>query len=162
MDINVHQPTCQQMRAFSVRCTLQPLSSYSCPMPDSAGFQPAIELIRKHARRTHDEPSCLTVLWLGEFSYRNCKLWDYVMLTQDPGCFFIGVRICCHGFVLGVLCIKFGMSLMSRTVRRILIDDPEFIFPPSLQQVTLYRSMQGTSELHSAVAKNKMKVSPKA
>lgn len=51
---------------------------------------------------------------------------------------------------------------MSRTVRRILIDDPEFIFPPSLQQVTLYRSMQGTSELHSALAKNKMKVSAKA
>lgn len=51
---------------------------------------------------------------------------------------------------------------MSRTVRRILIDDPEFIFPPSLQQVTLYRSMQGTSELHSALAKNKMKVGPKA
>ncbi|KAK7717645.1 hypothetical protein SLS64_003140 [Diaporthe eres] len=42
--------------------------------------------------------------------------------------------------------------------RRILIDDPEFIFPPSLQQVTLYRSMQGTSELHSAIAKNKMKI----
>lgn len=50
---------------------------------------------------------------------------------------------------------------MNRTVRRILIDDPEFIFPPSLQQVTLYRSMQGTSELHSALAKNKMRVSPK-
>lgn len=51
--------------------------------------------------------------------------------------------------------------LMAATVRRILIDDPEFIFPPSLQQVTLYRSMQGTSELHSALAKSKMKVSPK-
>jgi hypothetical protein len=48
---------------------------------------------------------------------------------------------------------------MRVTVRRILIDDPEFIFPPSLQQVALYRSMQGTSELHSALAKNKMKVS---
>ncbi|KAK7741861.1 hypothetical protein SLS53_004928 [Cytospora paraplurivora] len=43
-------------------------------------------------------------------------------------------------------------------VRKILIDDPEFVFPPSLQQVTLYRSMQGTSELHSLIAKHKMKI----
>ncbi|KAI8179697.1 hypothetical protein K4K52_002190 [Colletotrichum sp. SAR 10_76] len=43
-----------------------------------------------------------------------------------------------------------------RTV--ILIDDPEFIFPLSLQQVTLYRSMQGKSELHKSVSQKQMKV----
>ncbi|TEA16818.1 Oligopeptide transporter 2 [Colletotrichum sidae] len=40
-----------------------------------------------------------------------------------------------------------GSSLLgfafAAMVRKILIDDPEFIFPLSLQQVTLYRSMQG-------------------
>lgn len=45
------------------------------------------------------------------------------------------------------------------TVRKILVDDPEFIFPPSLQQVTLYRSMEGTSEIYNAIAKKKMNVS---
>ncbi|KAL2289580.1 hypothetical protein FJTKL_01837 [Diaporthe vaccinii] len=55
----------------------------------------------------------------------------------------------------GASLLGFAFAAM---VRRILIDDPEFIFPTSLQQVTLYRSMQGTSELHSALAKNKMKI----
>lgn len=40
-----------------------------------------------------------------------------------------------------------------------MIDDPEFIFPPSLQQVTLYRSMEGTSEMYNSLAKKKMNVS---
>ncbi|KAF4778190.1 OPT oligopeptide transporter [Colletotrichum scovillei] len=43
-------------------------------------------------------------------------------------------------------------------VRKILIDDPEFIFPLSLQQVTLYRSMQGKSELHKSVSQKQMRV----
>ncbi|KAI1849109.1 hypothetical protein JX266_005070 [Neoarthrinium moseri] len=43
-------------------------------------------------------------------------------------------------------------------IRKILIDDPEFIFPLSMQQVTLYRSMQGKSELHQGRAKQQMKV----
>ncbi|CAN8096086.1 unnamed protein product [Discula destructiva] len=43
-------------------------------------------------------------------------------------------------------------------VRKILVDDPEFIFPPSLQQVTLYRSMEGTSTIYSAIAKKKMSI----
>lgn len=50
-------------------------------------------------------------------------------------------------------------TLKSCQVRRILIDDPEFIFPPSLQQVTLYRSMQSTSGIHAAISKKKMNVS---
>ncbi|KAG6365063.1 hypothetical protein INS49_006669 [Diaporthe citri] len=58
-------------------------------------------------------------------------------------------------FGWGASLLGFAFAAM---VRIILIDDPEFIFPPSLQQVTLYRSMQGTSELHSALAKNKMKM----
>ncbi|TDZ18212.1 Oligopeptide transporter 2 [Colletotrichum orbiculare MAFF 240422] len=55
-----------------------------------------------------------------------------------------------------------GSSLLgfafAAMVRRILIDDPEFIFPLSLQQVTLYRSMQGKSELHRNRSKKQMKV----
>ncbi|KAL0768740.1 hypothetical protein CaCOL14_008048 [Colletotrichum acutatum] len=43
-------------------------------------------------------------------------------------------------------------------IRKILIDDPEFIFPLSLQQVTLYRSMQGKSELHKSVSQKQMRV----
>ncbi|GJC78502.1 oligopeptide transporter 2 [Colletotrichum liriopes] len=57
---------------------------------------------------------------------------------------------------------KQGASLLgfsfAAMVRKILIDDPEFIFPLSLQQVTLYRSMQGKTELHKSVAKKQMKV----
>ncbi|KAH6887606.1 OPT oligopeptide transporter [Thelonectria olida] len=44
-------------------------------------------------------------------------------------------------FGWGVSLLGFSFAAM---VRKILIDDPEFIFPLSLQQVTLYRSMQGT------------------
>ncbi|TDZ40960.1 Oligopeptide transporter 5 [Colletotrichum trifolii] len=55
-----------------------------------------------------------------------------------------------------------GSSLLgfafAAMVRKILIDDPEFIFPLSLQQVTLYRSMQGKSELHRNRSKKQMKV----
>lgn len=47
----------------------------------------------------------------------------------------------------------------TKKARHILIEDPDFIFPLSLQQVTLYRNMQNTSALHSALAKKKMNVS---
>lgn len=58
-------------------------------------------------------------------------------------------------FGWGASLLGFAYAVM---VRRILIDDPEFVFPPSLQQVTLYRSMQGTSEFQSILAKHKMKI----
>jgi hypothetical protein len=44
-------------------------------------------------------------------------------------------------------------------VRKILVDDPEFIFPLSLQQITLYRSMQGVTEKHIAKEKKRMNAS---
>ncbi|KAF8853899.1 putative plant-like oligopeptide transporter [Acephala macrosclerotiorum] len=50
----------------------------------------------------------------------------------------------------------FGFSFAAM-VRKILIDDPEFIFPLSLQQVTLYRAMQGKSELHVKREAKRMK-----
>lgn len=149
------------MRAFSVCYTLFPLCH-----PRVKPWAPGVSIMRlmmKSARRPDDEPSCLPVLWLGEFLGNNYRLWGDMMLTRRAGCLFIRIRVCCHGFVLeSPVCKLLNCLLTSRTVRRILIDDPEFIFPPSLQQVTLYRSMQGTSELHSALAKNKMKVSPNA
>ncbi|KAJ9143494.1 OPT oligopeptide transporter [Pleurostoma richardsiae] len=55
----------------------------------------------------------------------------------------------------GASLLGFSFAAM---VRKILIDDPEFIFPLSLQQVTLYRSMQGKSELHAAKEKKRMRV----
>ncbi|KAK1972368.1 OPT oligopeptide transporter [Colletotrichum sublineola] len=51
-------------------------------------------------------------------------------------------------FGWGASLLGFSLAAM---VRKILIDDPEFIFPLSLQQVTLYRSMQGKTELHKSV-----------
>ncbi|KAH8647649.1 OPT oligopeptide transporter [Xylariales sp. PMI_506] len=58
-------------------------------------------------------------------------------------------------FGWGASLLGFSFAAM---VRKVLVDDPEFIFPLSLQQVTVYRSMQGQSELHQAVARHKMKV----
>ncbi|KAF4922513.1 Oligopeptide transporter 2 [Colletotrichum viniferum] len=58
-------------------------------------------------------------------------------------------------FGWGASLLGFAFAAM---VRKILIDDPEFIFPLSLQQVTLYRSMQGKSELHKSVSQKQMKV----
>ncbi|KAJ4389340.1 hypothetical protein N0V93_006807 [Gnomoniopsis smithogilvyi] len=58
-------------------------------------------------------------------------------------------------FGWGASLLGFAYAAM---VRRILIDDPEFIFPPSLQQVALYRSMEGTSGVHAALAKKKMNI----
>ncbi|ORY32181.1 OPT oligopeptide transporter [Naematelia encephala] len=58
-------------------------------------------------------------------------------------------------FGWGVSLLGFAFAAM---VRPILIDDPAFIFPLSLQQVTVYRSMQGTNELHQDRAKQQMKV----
>lgn len=49
---------------------------------------------------------------------------------------------------------------LTKAVRKVLIDDPEFIFPLSMQQVTLYRSMQAKSQFHIDKAKSQMKVSP--
>ncbi|KIY68861.1 OPT oligopeptide transporter [Cylindrobasidium torrendii FP15055 ss-10] len=43
-------------------------------------------------------------------------------------------------------------------VRQILIYDPQFLFPLSLQQVTLYRSMHGTSEEHDIRTRRQMNV----
>ncbi|OHF00492.1 OPT oligopeptide transporter [Colletotrichum orchidophilum] len=58
-------------------------------------------------------------------------------------------------FGWGASLLGFSFAAM---VRKILIDDPEFIFPLSLQQVTLYRSMQGKTELHKSVSRKQMKV----
>ncbi|OLN98074.1 Oligopeptide transporter 2-like protein 2 [Colletotrichum chlorophyti] len=58
-------------------------------------------------------------------------------------------------FGWGASLLGFAFAAM---VRKILIDDPEFIFPLSLQQVTLYRSMQGKTELHKNRSKKQMKV----
>ncbi|KXH64252.1 OPT oligopeptide transporter [Colletotrichum nymphaeae SA-01] len=58
-------------------------------------------------------------------------------------------------FGWGASLLGFSFAAM---VRKILIDDPEFIFPLSLQQVTLYRSMQGKSELHKSVSQKQMRV----
>ncbi|KAL3421551.1 putative plant-like oligopeptide transporter [Phlyctema vagabunda] len=58
-------------------------------------------------------------------------------------------------FGWGASLLGFSFAAM---VRKILIDDPEFIFPLSLQQVTLYRSMQGKSEFHASKEKKQMKV----
>jgi hypothetical protein len=52
----------------------------------------------------------------------------------------------------------FVLYILIITVRKLLIDDPEFIFPVSLQQVTLYRRMQAKSDLHTERAKKQMKV----
>lgn len=49
---------------------------------------------------------------------------------------------------------------LTTAVRKVLIDDPEFIFPLSMQQVTLYRSMQAKSQFHIDKAKSQMRVSP--
>ncbi|WWD19463.1 hypothetical protein CI109_103923 [Kwoniella shandongensis] len=58
-------------------------------------------------------------------------------------------------FGWGVSLLGFSFAAM---VRPILIDDPQFIFPLSLQQVTVYRSLQGTSELHLDRSRKQMKV----
>ncbi|RDW65068.1 OPT oligopeptide transporter [Coleophoma cylindrospora] len=58
-------------------------------------------------------------------------------------------------FGWGASLLGFAFAAM---VRKILIDDPEFIFPLSLQQVTLYRAMQGENETHKATAKRRMNV----
>ncbi|KAF7536567.1 hypothetical protein G7054_g4406 [Neopestalotiopsis clavispora] len=58
-------------------------------------------------------------------------------------------------FGWGASLLGFSFAAM---VRKILIDDPEFIFPLSMQQVTLYRSMQGKTELHMAQASKQIKV----
>ncbi|KAL4903959.1 hypothetical protein BDW74DRAFT_185969 [Aspergillus multicolor] len=55
-----------------------------------------------------------------------------------------------------------GSSLLgfafAAMVRAILIDDPEFIFPLSLQQVTLYRSMDTRNRTDKQRARDQMKV----
>ncbi|KAK8853053.1 hypothetical protein IAR55_003754 [Kwoniella newhampshirensis] len=58
-------------------------------------------------------------------------------------------------FGWGASLLGFAFAAM---VRPILIDDPQFIFPLSLQQVTVYRSIQGTSELHLDRSRKQMKV----
>lgn len=60
-------------------------------------------------------------------------------------------------FILISAAVTFVLTFY--VVRKVLIDDPEFIFPPSLQQVALYRSMQSTSGVYDAVSKKKMNVS---
>lgn len=69
----------------------------------------------------------------------------------------MGKSLCCRA-------VCHTVSTNHSKVRRILIDDPEFIFPPSLQQVALYRSMQQKSTSaadkdHNTLANKKMKVS---
>ncbi|KAH8885598.1 OPT oligopeptide transporter [Thozetella sp. PMI_491] len=58
-------------------------------------------------------------------------------------------------FSWGAALLGFSFAAM---VRKILVDDPEFIFPLSLQQVTLYRSMQKKWEDHSEFSNKQMKV----
>ncbi|WRT67432.1 OPT family small oligopeptide transporter [Kwoniella shivajii] len=58
-------------------------------------------------------------------------------------------------FGWGASLLGFSFAAM---VRPILIDDPAFIFPLSLQQVTVYRSIQGTSDLHLERSRKQMKV----
>lgn len=65
------------------------------------GILSAMRLMTDHSRWPHDEPSCLAVLWLGEFLGKGCRLKEDIKLILRAGCFFIGLCICCHGFVLG-------------------------------------------------------------
>ncbi|WWD00409.1 hypothetical protein V866_007322 [Kwoniella sp. B9012] len=58
-------------------------------------------------------------------------------------------------FGWGASLLGFSFAAM---VRPILIDDPQFLFPLSLQQVTVYRSIQGTTELHLERSRKQMKV----
>lgn len=58
-------------------------------------------------------------------------------------------------FGWGVSLLGFSFAAM---VRPILIDDPQFIFPLSMQQVAVYRSIQGTSELHLERSRKQMRV----
>ncbi|ODN73352.1 OPT family small oligopeptide transporter [Cryptococcus amylolentus CBS 6039] len=58
-------------------------------------------------------------------------------------------------FGWGSALLGFSFAAM---VRPILIDDPKFVFPLSMQQVTVYRSIQGTSELHLARSQKQMRV----
>lgn len=60
-----------------------------------------MRLMTNYSRWPHDEASCLAVLWLGEFLGKGDRLWEDIMLILRAGCFFIGLCICCHGFVLG-------------------------------------------------------------
>ncbi|OCF42319.1 hypothetical protein I317_03823 [Kwoniella heveanensis CBS 569] len=57
-------------------------------------------------------------------------------------------------FGWGASLLGFSFAAM---VRPLLIDDPQFIFPLSLQQVTVYRGIQGTSDLHIERSKQQMK-----
>lgn len=49
-------------------------------------------------------------------------------------------------------------SKLTYLVRGVLIDDPEFIFPLSLQQVTLYRSMDAKNRPDQTRAREQVKV----
>ncbi|KAJ0414203.1 OPT oligopeptide transporter protein-domain-containing protein [Aspergillus carlsbadensis] len=57
-------------------------------------------------------------------------------------------------FGWGASLLGFSFAAMVRTI---LIDDPEFIFPLSLQQVTLYRSMDAQNTSAKARARQQMK-----
>ncbi|KAE9583477.1 hypothetical protein CGMCC3_g85 [Colletotrichum fructicola] len=81
------------------------------------------------------------------FSYLPTNAALYYGITINPAIALF--------FGWGASLLGFAFAAM---VRKILIDDPEFIFPLSLQQVTLYRSMQGKSELHKSVSQKQMKV----
>ncbi|KAK9851584.1 hypothetical protein MYU51_009473 [Penicillium brevicompactum] len=58
-------------------------------------------------------------------------------------------------FGWGCSLLGFAFAAM---VRPLLIDDPEFIFPLSLQQVTLYRSMDSRNKSESTRARDQMKI----
>ncbi|WWC67755.1 uncharacterized protein I206_101667 [Kwoniella pini CBS 10737] len=58
-------------------------------------------------------------------------------------------------FGWGASLLGFSFAAM---VRPILVDDPQFLFPLSLQQVAVYRSIQGTTELHLSKSRKQMKV----
>ncbi|CAG8941383.1 unnamed protein product [Penicillium salamii] len=58
-------------------------------------------------------------------------------------------------FGWGASLLGFAFAAM---VRPLLIDDPEFIFPLSLQQVALYRSMDGRTKGDQQRARDQMKV----
>lgn len=80
------------------------------------------------------------------------------MLIQDQGCSLLGFAFAAMGRYFMVSISESGKTDL--LVRAILIDNPEFIFPLSLQQVTLYRSMDTKNRSNQKRAQDQVKVCP--
>lgn len=94
------------------------------------------------------------ILWMGKLQhFHRPKL----PIDLKVGCLLVRICLCRDGYVLLYSC-RGSMLSWYISVRPLLIDDPEFIFPLSLQQVALYRSMDGRSKSHSKRARDQMKV----